>query len=116
MSTPSRLRDRHLSAKRRRRIFGITELVGIVSGLSAIDPKASLHQLVMGVSAPRTDNIQRLLMPLQAVGRSLRKSDFRRRFGVQVIALGQPEGTIPSPPDPPSPWRMDRGLVAVAFG
>ncbi len=46
-------------------------------GLAAIDQEGQLQQLVMGTSPTKTDMIQRLLVPLQAVGKSLREADFR---------------------------------------
>lgn len=84
-------------------------------GLAAIDREENLHQLVMGVAAPKTDNIQRLLVPIQAVGRSLRESDFRREFGVQVIAVEHPDGTIQCPPDPDAPLQTNQRLVAIVL-
>lgn len=84
-------------------------------GLAAIDREENLHQLVMGVAAPKTENIQRLLVPIQAVGRSLRESDFRREFGVQVIAVEMPDGTIQCPPDPDAPLQTSHRLVAIVL-
>lgn len=84
-------------------------------GLAAIDREENLHQLVMGVSASKTDNIQRLLVPIQAVGRSLRESDFRRNFGVQVIAVENADGTLQCPPDPDAPLQTSQRLVAIVL-
>ena len=84
-------------------------------GLAAIDREENLHQLIMGVAAPKTENIQRLLVPIQAVGKSLRQSDFRREFGVQVIAVEQPDGTIQCPPDPDAPLHTSQRLVAIVL-
>lgn len=82
-------------------------------GLSVIEHEEQLHQLVMGVAAPKPENIQRLLVPLQAVGKSLREADFRRQFGVQVIAVEQPDGSIICPPDPDLPLETKQRLVAI---
>ncbi len=84
-------------------------------GLAAIDQEESLHQLVMGVSGPKFGNIQRLLIPMQAIGHSLRESDFRREFGVQVIAIEQPDGTIQCPPDPDAPLKTNQRLVGIVM-
>ena len=83
--------------------------------LAAIDQEDQLHQLVMGVPAPRQEVVQRLLVPLEALGRSLRESDFRQQFGIQVVALEQPDGTLQCPPDPDAPLRSDQRLVAVVY-
>ena len=85
------------------------------AGLSAFEQEAQLQQLVMGVAPLRTDMIQRLIVPLQAVGQSLREADFRRRFGAQVIAIEQPDGTIQCPPDLDTPLSTKQRLVAIVW-
>ncbi len=82
-------------------------------GLAAIDQEENLQQLVMGVSGPKFDNIQRLLVPIQAVGRSLRESDFRQNYGVHVIAIEQPDGSLECPPNPDRPLQTNQRLVAI---
>ena len=82
-------------------------------GLIPIEHEETLHQLVMGVSTGKTENIQRLLVPLQAIGQSLRESDFRRRFGVQVIAIEQPDGAIQCPPDVDAPLQTSQRLIGI---
>ncbi len=81
--------------------------------LAAMDHDDELHQLVMGVSGGKTEKIQRLLVPLQAVGMSLRNADFRRQFGVQVIAVEQSDGSIQCPPDIETPLRTDQRLIGI---
>ena len=82
-------------------------------GLVAIDREETLHQLVTGASLGTSENIQRLLVPLQAVGRSLRESDFRRQFGVQVIAVEQPDGSFQCPPDVDRPLETKQRLIGI---
>lgn len=84
-------------------------------GLPAIDQEGQLQQLVMGISATKTDMIQRLLVPLQAVGESLREADFRRQFGAQVIAIEQPDGSIQCPTDLDTPLQTSQRLVAIVW-
>ena len=84
-------------------------------GLSAIDQEGQLHQLFLAVSPTRTDRIQRLFVPLQAVGQSLRQADVRRRFQIQVIAIEQPDGSLQCPPDPDAPLRTDQRLLAIVW-
>ncbi len=87
-------------------------------GLAAIDREGQLQQLVMGISATRTDMIQQLLALLQAVGKSLREAGFRRQFGAQIITIEEPDGSIQCPPDldplmqtgrrlPPFVWKCE---------
>ncbi|MCO6439314.1 MAG: chloride channel protein [Phycisphaerae bacterium] len=83
------------------------------AGLGVIEHEEKLDQIVMGVSSRKRENIQRLLVPLQAVGKSLRESDFRRQFGIQVIAIELPDGSIQCPPDADAPLRTEQRLVAI---
>jgi CIC family chloride channel protein len=84
-------------------------------GLEAMDREGQLQQLVMGIAPARTDLVQRLLVPLQAVGLSLREADFRRQFGAQVIAIEEPDGTIRCPPPLDMPLRTGQRLLAVVW-
>jgi len=81
--------------------------------LAAIEHEETLHQLVTGVPTSKPARIQRLLVPLQAVGKSLREADFRRQFGVQVIAIEQGDGPIQCPPDVDAPLRTDQRLLGI---
>jgi CIC family chloride channel protein len=81
--------------------------------LAAMEQEETLHQLVMGIPADKTTNVQRLIVPLQAIGRSLRETDFRRQFGVQVIAIEQPDGSIQCPPDVEAPLRTNQRLIGI---
>lgn len=83
--------------------------------LAAIEQEGQLQQLVMGVAPMRKDIIQRLLVPLQAIGRSLREADFRRQFGAQVIAIEQPDGTIECPPDLDAPLQTGQRLLTIVW-
>ncbi len=85
------------------------------TGLTAIEQEGQLQQLVMGVTPMRRDMIQRLLVPLQALNRSLRDCDFRRQFGAQVIAIEQPDGTIQCPPDLDVPLQTGQRLLAIVW-
>jgi CIC family chloride channel protein len=84
-------------------------------GLAAIGQEAQLQQIVMGVSPAGTDVVQRLIVPLQAIGKSLREADFRKNFGAQVIAIEQPDGSILCPPPLDAPLRTDQRLLAILW-
>lgn len=84
-------------------------------GLAAIEQEGQLQQLVMGVNPMRTDHIQRLIVPMQAIGKSLREADFRRNFNAQVIAIEKTDGTIQCPPDIDAPLTTSDRLVAVVW-
>jgi CIC family chloride channel protein len=83
------------------------------TGLSAIGREGALQQIVMGVAPARQNLVQRLLVPLQAVGLSLREADFRRQFGAQVIAIEESDGTILCPPPLDTPLRTGQRLLAI---
>ncbi|MCK4660361.1 MAG: chloride channel protein [Phycisphaerae bacterium] len=84
-------------------------------GLAAIEREGQLQELVTGLAPTRKHEIQRLLVPLQAVGKSLREADFRKNFGVQIIAIEQPDDSIQCPPDVDAPLRTDQRLVALVW-
>ncbi len=84
-------------------------------GLAAIDQEGQIQQLVMGVAPMRKDMIQRLLVPMDAVGKSLRQADFRRRYGAQVIAVEHPDGRIECPPDLDRPLVTGQRLLAAVW-
>jgi CBS domain-containing protein len=84
-------------------------------GLAAIGQEAQLQQIVMGVSPAGTDIVQRLIVPMQAIGKSLREAHFRRNFGAQVIAVEEPDGSIICPPPLDAPLRTDQRLLAIRW-
>ena len=81
-------------------------------GLSAIEREGQLHELLTGLAPTRRHEIQRLLVPLQTVGKSLREADFRQILGPQVIAIEEPDGSIQCPPDVDAPLPTDQRLIA----
>lgn len=83
-------------------------------GLAAIGQEAEVQQLVMGVSPLRKDIVQRMEVPLDAIGKSLRTADFRRRYHVQVVAIERPDGSLQCPPELDAPLRADGRLVVIA--
>ena len=82
-------------------------------GLVAIEQEGQLQELLAGFVPHQNHKVQRLLVPLQAVGRSLREADFRKNFGVHVIAIEQADGSIQCPPDIDAPLRTEQRLVVL---
>ncbi len=82
-------------------------------GLGALDDELRIHQMLLPVSQAHATQIQRLFVPIQAVGRSLRQADFRRQFGAQVIAIEQRDGTLQCPPDIDTPLKTEYRLLAI---
>ena len=85
------------------------------SGLAAIEQEGQLAHLLMGLQPAHRDRIQRLPVPPEAIGQSLRQADFAQRFGAQVIAIENPDGTVRSPPDLDLPLSGDQTLVAIVL-
>jgi len=83
------------------------------AGLAAFGQEARLQQLVLGVAPLAKDRIQRLIVPLQAVGKSIRQADFRREFGATIIAVELSDGSIQSPPDIDKPLTTAMRLLAI---
>ena len=83
-------------------------------GLRAIDHEGQIQQLVLAVSPVETDRIQRLMVPLDAVGKTIREADIRRRFGFQVIGIELPDGSVQFPPNLDLPLTPGHRLVATA--
>jgi CIC family chloride channel protein len=82
-------------------------------GLAAIGQEGQLQELLAGFVSHQQHKVQRLLVPLQAVGRSLREADFRKHFGAQVIGIEQADGSIQCPPDIDAPLRTEQRIVAL---
>ncbi len=81
--------------------------------LKAIGAEGHLQQLVMGVSPMQKDIVQRLIVPMDAIGKSLRQADFRRTYNAQIIAIEKPDGSIQCPPDLDAPLQTGQRLVAI---
>jgi len=84
-------------------------------GLAALTREGQIQQLMMGVFPTSRDLIQRLLVPMDVVGQSLRQADFRRRYHAQVIAIEQPDGSLQCPPDLDAPLTSGQRLLAVVW-
>ncbi len=82
-------------------------------GLTAIEREGQLHELLTGLAPTREHQIQRLLVPLDAIGKSLREADLRQAFGIHVIAIEQPDGSLQCPPAVDAPLRTDQRLVVL---
>ena len=82
-------------------------------GIVTIEQDEQLWQLVLGISAPRADVVQRLAVPAEVVGRSIREADFRRRYAAQIIAVQKPDGTLRCPPDIDARMVGDETLLVI---
>lgn len=83
-------------------------------GLRAIEDEGQIHQLVMAVSPLETDRIQRLMVPLDALGKTIREAQMRQQYGLQVIGIERPDGSLQFPPDIDTKLEAGHRLVAIA--
>lgn len=83
------------------------------AGLAAIQQEGEVQELVSALGAGQKDRISRLMVPMDAVGKTIRESDFRRSFGAHVIAVEQPDGTVTCPPDLNAPLSANQRLLAI---
>ena len=84
------------------------------ASLSAIQEDVLVDQLIMGLPQKHAD-VQRLFVPIDAIGKSLRECDFRRKYNAQVIAIEHPDGSIECPPDLDKPLSTKGRLLAVVW-
>lgn len=80
--------------------------------LAALDREGEIESLLSGLSRARKETVQRIPVPADAVGRSLREAEFRRRHG-EVIAIETASGDVISPPDPERVLAADDRLVVL---
>jgi K+/H+ antiporter YhaU regulatory subunit KhtT len=82
-------------------------------GLLAMDQEARFDNLLSAVSPSGDAPIQRLLVPLDALGKSIRHCGFRSRFGVQVVAIELADGRVQMPPDLDRPLQESDRLLTL---
>jgi CIC family chloride channel protein len=84
------------------------------AGLHTIDEEGRISELAMAVSPHSRELIQRRMVPPDALGRSLRETDFRRVYGVTVLGVELEDGTMQFPPDLDMPLSAEQRLIVTA--
>jgi chloride channel protein, CIC family len=84
------------------------------AGLLAIDEEGRISEIAMAVAPNSRDLIQRRMVPADALGRSLRETDFRRVYGVTVLGVEHADGTLQFPPDLDMPLDAEHRLIVTA--
>jgi CIC family chloride channel protein len=82
--------------------------------LRELEKDVRLDHLVMGAPVEHGE-IQKLFVPMDAAGKSLRECDFRRRYNIEVVAIEKTDGSIECPPDPDTPLSTRERLLAVTW-
>ncbi len=83
------------------------------AGLLAIDQEARLENLLTALAPAPTAHVKRLMVPLELIGQSIRQSQFRTRYGGQIVAIEEPDGTVQCPPDLDRPLETHHRLLAI---
>ncbi len=83
------------------------------SGLLAIEEEAMLEHLLMAVLPVEGARVERLMVPIEMEGQSIRQSRFQTRYGRQLIAIEEPDGFIQCPPDLDLPLKSHHRLLAI---
>lgn len=84
------------------------------AGLAGIEHDEMLRQLMLGMSSAPAGALERMHVPRELVGRSLRETNFRKEYRAQVIAIQSADGTLQCPPDADAPLREDQILLAIS--
>jgi chloride channel protein, CIC family len=82
------------------------------AGLKVLETDVRIEQLLL--TMPSKDvKIQRLFVPIDAVGKTLRECGFRNRYNADVIAIEERDGSIKCPPPIDMPLKTEQRLLAV---
>ncbi len=84
------------------------------AGLAAMQQEGEIQELVMGIGTAQKNRFERIMVPIDAVGKSLRQADFRRTFHAHVIAIEQPNGDVQCPPNLDEPLVSAQRLLVLA--
>ncbi|MBP6741227.1 MAG: chloride channel protein [Deltaproteobacteria bacterium] len=83
------------------------------AAFSTLANDVQLDDLLAVLSHRSDDAVVRMRVPEDALGLSLRETDFRQRFGVYVLAIETRDGKLLAPPDPQRPLGKDDVLVVI---
>lgn len=81
--------------------------------LHAIEPDLRLNEFLVGSTGSSAARIQRLFVPVDVLGQSLRQCSFSRKYNAQVIAIENTDGSLTCPPDLDQPLESHHRLLAV---
>jgi len=84
--------------------------------LHQIDEEGQISEIAMAVAPSKREMIQRRMVPPDALGKSLREADFRRVYGITVLGVELPDGTMQFPPDLDAPLEAEHRLIVTGEG
>ena len=83
------------------------------AGLFAADEDAQLDEFLAAVAPLKHSTLQRLMVPIEVVGQSIRQAQFQRRYGHQIVGIEAEDGSLHSPPDLDRPLASGDRLLAI---
>jgi Mg/Co/Ni transporter MgtE len=83
------------------------------TGFASLNQEALLATLLSEFPESQGGQVRRMGVPEDAVGQSLRQSDFRRTHSMQVIAIETEGGELLSPPDVDRPLNKGEVLIVL---
>ncbi len=106
-------RTRVRCVRKQRNAMAKEHIIREHAGLFTIEQDAQLEEFMAALAPLQNGTLQRLMVPLDIVGQSIRQSQFQRRFGHQVVAIEAADGTLQSPPDLDRPLKTGDRLLAI---
>jgi CIC family chloride channel protein len=88
-----------------------TQLLREHTRIRLLDEEGKLQSMLADLPADK--RVERMPVPADVVGKSLRESDFRKRYGFEVVSIQMASGQLQSPPDPNRPLAADDALVVM---
>lgn len=106
-------RDAILRGLRGRLAEQRTHLLREHAGVAVIAQENFIDSLLSDLAVAHPSKVERMPVPPEAAGRTLREMDFRNRYGRHVIAVETASGETQAPPEPDRPLGHDEVLVVL---
>jgi len=86
------------------------------SGLTALAHESLIENLLSEISSHTKGRVQRMNVPAEIAGQSLKESGFRARYDSHVIAIQRPTGELITAPDPDHVLLREDTLIVFKDG
>jgi CIC family chloride channel protein len=90
-----------------------THLLREHAGVAVIAQENFIESLLSDLALAHQSTVERMPVPSEAAGRTLREVDFRNRYGRHVIAVETASGGTQAPPEPDRPLGHEDVLVVL---
>jgi K+/H+ antiporter YhaU regulatory subunit KhtT len=109
-------RDAIMKALRKRLADQRYHLLREHSGLTALAQESLIENLLSEISSHTKGKVQRMSVPEEIAGKSLKESGFRSRYESQVIAIQRATGELIAAPDPEHVLLKEDTLIIFKDG